>query len=132
MLFLQDFDQAFLATPGLQMGPADVLSHKDEIDTSNNNQDVVLLSSSTKLLTLPYLTHSFLLLSMHWMMGNHSLPEHPNMTGTMTKGNYTSRIDYISLNLPDRTWYQPSMPVKPTDMVVYFAPSTCFSRTIGG
>ena len=25
------------------MGPADILSHKDEIDTSNDNQDVVLL-----------------------------------------------------------------------------------------
>ena len=25
------------------MGPADALSHKDEVDTSNDNQDVVLL-----------------------------------------------------------------------------------------
>ena len=43
MLFLQDFDLVFLATPGSQMGPADALSHKDEVDTSNNNQDVILL-----------------------------------------------------------------------------------------
>ena len=43
MLFLQDFDLVFLATPGLQMGPANALSHKDEVDTSNDNQDVVLL-----------------------------------------------------------------------------------------
>ena len=43
MLFLQDFDLVFLATPGSQMGPADTLSRKDEVDTSNNNQDVVLL-----------------------------------------------------------------------------------------
>ena len=28
------------------MGPADALSHKDEVDTSNNNQDVILLSST--------------------------------------------------------------------------------------
>ena len=34
MLFLQDFDLVFLAMPGLQMGPADALSHKDEVDTS--------------------------------------------------------------------------------------------------
>ena len=46
MLFLQDFDLVFLATPGSQMGPADALSHKDEVDTSNNNQDVILLSST--------------------------------------------------------------------------------------
>ena len=25
------------------MGPADALSHKDEVDTSNDNQDVILL-----------------------------------------------------------------------------------------
>ena len=43
MLFLQDFDLAFLATLGSQMGPADALSCKDKVDTSNNNQDVVLL-----------------------------------------------------------------------------------------
>ena len=43
MLFLQDFDLAFLATPGLQMRPTDALSQKDEIDISNDNQDVVLL-----------------------------------------------------------------------------------------
>ena len=43
MLFLWDFDLVFLATPGSQMGPADALSHKDEVDTSNDNQDVVLL-----------------------------------------------------------------------------------------
>ena len=43
MLFLQDFDLVFLATSGLQMGPADALFRKDEVDTSNNNQDVVLL-----------------------------------------------------------------------------------------
>ena len=43
MLFLQDFDLAFLATPGSQMGPASALSCKDKIDTSNDNQDVVLL-----------------------------------------------------------------------------------------
>ena len=43
MLFLQDFDLVFLAIPGSQMGPADALSHKDEVDTSNDNQDVILL-----------------------------------------------------------------------------------------
>ena len=43
MLFLQDFNLVFLATPGSQMGPADALSCKDEVDTSNNNQDIVLL-----------------------------------------------------------------------------------------
>ena len=43
MLFLQDFDLVFLATPGSQMGPAGTLSHKDKVDTSNDNQDVVLL-----------------------------------------------------------------------------------------
>ena len=43
MLFLQDFDLAFLATPGSQMEPADTLSCKNKIDISNNNQDIVLL-----------------------------------------------------------------------------------------
>ena len=43
MLFLQDFDLVFLATLGSQMGPADALSHKDEVDTSHDNQDVILL-----------------------------------------------------------------------------------------
>ena len=43
MLFLQDFDLIFLAKPGSQMGPANALSRKDEIDTSNDNHDVILL-----------------------------------------------------------------------------------------
>ena len=43
MLFLQDFDLVFLAIPGSQMGPANALSCKDEVDTSNDNQDVILL-----------------------------------------------------------------------------------------
>ena len=43
MLFLQDFDLIFLATPGSQMGSANTLSHKDEVDTSNDNQNVILL-----------------------------------------------------------------------------------------
>ena len=43
MLFLWDFDLVFLATPRSQIGPADILSRKDEVDTSNDNQDVVLL-----------------------------------------------------------------------------------------
>ena len=47
MLFLQDFDLVFLATPGSQMEPADALSCKDEVDTSNDNQDVILLPPVT-------------------------------------------------------------------------------------
>ena len=43
MLFLQDFDLAFLAILGSQIGPANALSHKDEVDTFNDNQDVILL-----------------------------------------------------------------------------------------
>ena len=43
MLFLQDFDLVFWVTPGSQMGPGNALSHKDKVDTSNDNQDVVLL-----------------------------------------------------------------------------------------
>ena len=43
MLFLQDFDLVFWVTPGSQMGPGNALSHKDEIDTSHDNQDIVLL-----------------------------------------------------------------------------------------
>ena len=43
MLFLQDFDLVFLTTPGSQMRPANTLSCKDEVDTSNDNQDVILL-----------------------------------------------------------------------------------------
>ena len=45
MLFLQDFDLTFLATPRSQMGPTDTLSWKNKIGTSNDNQDVVLLPS---------------------------------------------------------------------------------------
>ena len=43
MLFLQDFDLTFQVTPGSQMGSSDTLSRKDKVDTSNDNQDVVLL-----------------------------------------------------------------------------------------
>ena len=43
MLFLQDFDLVFLTTSGSQMGPADALSCKNKVDTSNDNQDVILL-----------------------------------------------------------------------------------------
>ena len=43
MVFLQDFDLTFQVTPRSQMGPSDALSPKDKVDTSNDNQDVVLL-----------------------------------------------------------------------------------------
>ena len=36
-LFLQDFHIEWIVTPGSQMGPADALSRKDNIDTSSNN-----------------------------------------------------------------------------------------------
>ena len=143
MLFLQDFDLVFLATPRSQMGPADALSCKDEVDTSNDNQDVVLLPQLclskpsilpllTKLPSSPHLTHLFLLHSMHWMMGNCSLPGHPNMTGIMMMGNSTLRTDCTSLRLLDKISYCPSMPARPADMAEYFVPSTYFNRTFGG
>jgi hypothetical protein len=42
-LFLQDFDLHFLHTPGTQMGPADALSHRDNVDTANDNVELTLL-----------------------------------------------------------------------------------------
>ena len=93
---------------------------------------LLMLSLPIKSLTLPHPTCLSLLHFMHWTMGNHCLPKHLNMTGTMTMGSYTSNIGYTFLNLPNKTWYQPSMPARPADMVVYFAPSTCSNKIIGG
>ena len=125
------------------MGPTDALSCKDEVDTSNDNQDVILLpptlfiqaidvALADKIALSSHLTHSFLPHSMHWTMGNHSLPGHPNMTGTMMTGNSTLKTDYTSLRLPDKIWYHPSMPVRPVDMAEYFTPSIYFNGTFGG
>jgi hypothetical protein len=42
-LFLQDFDLHFLHTLGTQMGPADALFRRDNIDTADNNEKLTLL-----------------------------------------------------------------------------------------
>jgi hypothetical protein len=42
-LFLQDFDLHFHHTPGTQMGPADALSRRDNVDTADNNMELTLL-----------------------------------------------------------------------------------------
>ena len=42
-LFPQDIDIVWKVTPGKQMGPADVLSHKDHLDTTGNNADTPIL-----------------------------------------------------------------------------------------
>ena len=54
-LFLQDFHIEWIVTPGSQMGPADALSHKDDIDTSSDNHasSIVLTLLSSMLLTSP-------------------------------------------------------------------------------
>ena len=41
-LFLQDFHIKWVITPGSQMGPADALSCKDDIDTSTDNHSSIL------------------------------------------------------------------------------------------
>ena len=42
-LFLQDFDIVWKVTPGMQMGPADALSHKDHLDTTVDNANTPIL-----------------------------------------------------------------------------------------
>jgi hypothetical protein len=42
-LFLQDFDLHFLHTPGTQMGPADTLSRRDNVDMADDNVELTLL-----------------------------------------------------------------------------------------
>jgi hypothetical protein len=42
-LFLQDFDLHFHHTPGTQMGPADALSRRDNINTADDNLELTLL-----------------------------------------------------------------------------------------
>jgi hypothetical protein len=42
-LFLQDFDLHFNHTPGMQMGPTDALSRRDNIDTADDNVELTLL-----------------------------------------------------------------------------------------
>ena len=48
MLFLQDFDIIWGVEQGFNMGPADALSQKDEVDTSDNNWEVILLKGDTQ------------------------------------------------------------------------------------
>ena len=43
MLFLQDFDIIWGVEQGINMGPANALSWKDEVDTSDDNWEVTLL-----------------------------------------------------------------------------------------
>ena len=42
-LFLQDFDIVWKVTLGTHMGPADALSHKDHLDTTEDNTDTPIL-----------------------------------------------------------------------------------------
>ena len=42
-LFLQDFNIIWGVEQGINMGPADALSWKDKVDTSNDNQEITLL-----------------------------------------------------------------------------------------
>ena len=43
MLFLQDFDIIWGVEQGVNMGPTDALSQKDEVDTSDDNWEIILL-----------------------------------------------------------------------------------------
>ena len=42
-MFLQDYDLVWNHIPGTAMGPADALSRKDEVDTSLDNSEQILL-----------------------------------------------------------------------------------------
>ena len=42
-LFLQEYDIQWGVERGINMGPADALSQKDEIETSDDNQEITLL-----------------------------------------------------------------------------------------
>ena len=42
-LFLQEYDIQWGIEQGINMGPADALSWKDEIETSNDNREITLL-----------------------------------------------------------------------------------------
>ena len=42
-LFLRDFDIVWRVTPGTQKGPADALSHRDHIDTTEDNMHTPIL-----------------------------------------------------------------------------------------
>ena len=42
-MFMQDYDLVWDNHPGSQMGPADALSHRDEVDTSLDNTAVTML-----------------------------------------------------------------------------------------
>ena len=46
MLLLQDFDIWWGVGQGINMGPADVLSRKDEVDTDDDNWEVTLLKGN--------------------------------------------------------------------------------------
>ena len=46
-LFLQDFDIIWGVEQGINMGPADTLSRKDEVDTLDDNWKVTLLKGDT-------------------------------------------------------------------------------------
>ena len=43
MLFLQDYDLIWGVEWGINIGPADALSQKDDVDTADNNSMVMLL-----------------------------------------------------------------------------------------
>jgi hypothetical protein len=51
-LFLQDFDLHFLHTPGTQMGPADALSCRDNVNTADDNVELTLLPDDLFICTI--------------------------------------------------------------------------------
>ena len=48
MLFLQDFDIKWGVEWGINMGPADALSQKDEVITDNDNWEITLLKGNNQ------------------------------------------------------------------------------------
>ena len=147
-LFMQDFDIKWGVEWGINMGPANALSRKDEVDTSSDNWETILLEEedqdhhiqpldlalATKITSSSSLDLIISKPSLPWMMK----PENPGFheltrrIGYMSMDTFISKIDSISPKLLATTWWKAFMSPLPGDMKGSSAPSTECRKTTGG
>ena len=144
-MFMQDYDLVWDNHPGSQMGPADVLSHRDEVDTSLDNTAVTMLPTVSDILirTLDvYLAERIaeftatgpLVKDATDAMAKHSslFPCVACDDWTFLTVPFTTRAVSMLLNQLNRTWYTLSIAPRQEATVGISALFTWFNAITGG
>ena len=125
------------------MGPADALSCKDEVDISNDNQDIVLLPPTLFIKAIDVVLADKIALSSPFdplvSATLHALDDGKSLLARASKHNW--HYDDSKLYFKNRLYILEAAQQdlvasihtsKACDMAEYFAPSTYSNRTFGG